>query len=762
MTSTLPSISLSTASSKPTSSSTRFVDPDHHELNRFDMRSYPSGSADATLGSDHTSVTPVANGDVPLSTDAKCEGSCNDVKKVLSLGSGKASLPSSVAPSIVVDKWDDDWLKEPKYKELYKRSAKSASKGFERFFLAQEMMPSETESSGSSISEMKSGINFKDPNKRNAVWNMQFSHDGKYMATAGDDGVIRIWQVLSSVMDRHTEEDKLKGGLVSPSDVSFVDEDLELDGYAHDSKKRKDKRKKKEDFAPIFKSRPIREFVSHSDTINCLDWSKNNFLLSGSQDNTVKLWHVDRPACLATFNTKDVVTSVKFLPTDDRFFISGGLDCRVLLWSVQENEIIYKRNIPELITVLEFSTDGDEIYVGCYNGCCFILATTGLDITGMFEIKKKKQTPKITGMQALLSPDGDKKLLITSDDSRVRLFGHGSGKLEVRYKGFQNDHSAIKASSSDDLRYVISGSEDGWAYVWSLKLDELKEPGSADRDKSFSKPWFSTGSGGFNLKSIFGDEDCLFKNKNYTAFRLFQSRCNVAIFAPTTTSKLLELSNDPLFELFNTFSTPKQRVGLELASSIIITTDNHGMIRVYRRDFAYGVRKPLLSKKSNVQFSLDSAEISTLHSSRSTTRNGTETSSINRAGSLSAALSRGRSLTSNSVIKVQSLSPNMQHSHIDSYFSPLASTVVTSRNGNSFEAETDSALTKPESKDTNLGISRTPTLTSQQSALSDEPEGGLSCLNCGGQKFSAKSMTDRGDNKIVFYCDHCGYRLRLD
>ena len=83
----------------------------------------------------------------------------------------------------------------------------------------------------------------------------------------------------------------------------------------------------------------MREFRGHSSSVLSLAWSKNNFLITGSMDKTVKLWHVDRDRCLQTFEHEDFVTSVKFHPLDDRFFLSGSLDNGVRLWSVLENSV---------------------------------------------------------------------------------------------------------------------------------------------------------------------------------------------------------------------------------------------------------------------------------------------------------------------------------------------------------------------------------------------------------------------------------------
>jgi WD40 repeat protein len=55
------------------------------------------------------------------------------------------------------------------------------------------------------------------------------------------------------------------------------------------------------DASLIFDPRPVKEFVGHGDDVFDLSWSNNNFLLTGSRDKSVKLWHVSTDAALKTF-----------------------------------------------------------------------------------------------------------------------------------------------------------------------------------------------------------------------------------------------------------------------------------------------------------------------------------------------------------------------------------------------------------------------------------------------------------------------------
>ncbi len=65
------------------------------------------------------------------------------------------------------------------------------------------------------------------------------------------------------------------------------------------------------------------------------------------------------------------------------------------------------------------------------------------------------------------SPD-DEKILITSNDSRIRIYYTRDKSLYRKYKGLDVRGSQIRAAVSRDGEYIISGSEDRFVYIWNL------------------------------------------------------------------------------------------------------------------------------------------------------------------------------------------------------------------------------------------------------------------------------------------------------
>lgn len=84
---------------------------------------------------------------------------------------------------------------------------------------------------------------------------------------------------------------------------------------------------------------------------------------------------------------------------------------------------------------------------------------------------KNVKGKKVTSLCPFPLPSctGD-RLLVTTNDSRMRLY-HVSDKIvEAKYAGHENTSSQIRASFSDDGRWIISGSEDRHVYSQSRAL----------------------------------------------------------------------------------------------------------------------------------------------------------------------------------------------------------------------------------------------------------------------------------------------------
>ncbi|KAF1378660.1 hypothetical protein PFLUV_G00192840 [Perca fluviatilis] len=318
-----------------------------------------------------------------------------------------------------------------------------------------------------------------------AVWTMKFSHCGRLLATAGQDNVVRIW-VLKSAFD-YFNNMRLKyntEGRVSPSPsqeslCSSKSDDPGASCAPEDPDT--------EDRNAPFRQVPFCKYKGHTADLLDLSWSKNFFLLSSSMDKTVRLWHISRRECLCCFQHIDFVTAIAFHPRDDRYFLSGSLDGKLRLWNIPDKKVALWNEVDgqtRLITAANFCQNGKYAVIGTYDGRCIFYDTERLKYHTQIHVRstrgRNKVGRKITGIEPL---PGENKILVTSNDSRIRLYDLRDLSLSMKYKGYVNSSSQIKASFSHDYSFIVSGSEDKYVYIWSTYHD-LSKFTSVRRDRN--------------------------------------------------------------------------------------------------------------------------------------------------------------------------------------------------------------------------------------------------------------------------------------
>jgi WD40 repeat protein len=173
--------------------------------------------------------------------------------------------------------------------------------------------------------------------------------------------------------------------------------------------------------------------------------------------------------CLRVFSHTDFVTSIQFHPIDDKYFLSGSLDEKVRLWSIPEQTVVDWVNIHEMVTAVCFSPDGKKAVIGSYKGKCRFYSVEGnqFEYITQMGVKntrgKNSRGKKITGLQYM--PGVDRFLLVTSNDSRIRMYDGFT--LCCKYKGHRNANSQIASGFSPGGGFIACGSEDGCVCIWS-------------------------------------------------------------------------------------------------------------------------------------------------------------------------------------------------------------------------------------------------------------------------------------------------------
>lgn len=306
-----------------------------------------------------------------------------------------------------------------------------------------------------------------------AVWCMKFSSCGRLLATAGQDRVLRIWvlkEAYAFFQDMRTKYNADAKSSPTPSQESLVShhsaDDAAALAQAADAA------------SGPFMPKAFCTYNGHTSDLLDVSWSKNYFILSSSMDKTVRLWHISRRECLCCFQHIDFVTAIAFHPRDDRYFLSGSLDGKLRLWNIPDKKVALWNEVDgqtKLITAANFCQNGKFAVVGTYDGRCIFYNTDQLKYHTQIHVRstrgRNKTGRKISGIEPM---PGEDKILVTSNDSRVRLYDLRDLNLSCKYKGYANVSSQIKASFSNDGKYIVAGSENQCIYIWKTRHDYSK------------------------------------------------------------------------------------------------------------------------------------------------------------------------------------------------------------------------------------------------------------------------------------------------
>ena len=209
----------------------------------------------------------------------------------------------------------------------------------------------------------------------------------------------------------------------------------------------------------------IKTLTGHTSFINSLALSKNkNFIVSGSKDNTVKIWNIETENCIDTYNYTSNVKCVSISKNDTYIASTNGSD-EIHIWNINPNnlDIIDRRTITidNLIGVnsISLNHDGTQIATGTYNGRVSIFDTSNGNSIVVFN----KHTAKVNSVS--FSGNG-RYLASASSDHTVKVWNVVNRSYIRNYQGHRHEVNTV--SFNDDNTTIVSGGRDRRVIIWNL------------------------------------------------------------------------------------------------------------------------------------------------------------------------------------------------------------------------------------------------------------------------------------------------------
>jgi hypothetical protein len=277
-----------------------------------------------------------------------------------------------------------------------------------------------------------------------------FSPDGRFMATAGNDGLVQVRDGRTGRLIRNwkAHDAQARQAAFSPDGTFLV-----TVGFDQTIK-----------FWDPVDGTLRRSTHAHSDRIQCVAVSPDGRLIAtGANDKKIIITNAanGEPVQVLTAH-RERVRGVAFSP-DGRTLASGAMDASVKLWDTKTWQC--RKTLgphPKPVLCVAFSPDGSRLAVGCGGGPVRVwdVATGRLLLT--------PDGHKGNVFSVAYNPDG-RYMATASSDETVKLWNSQDGKLLRELKEHQAEVCAV--AFSPDGKLLVSGGKDRMIRCW--KVDEV-------------------------------------------------------------------------------------------------------------------------------------------------------------------------------------------------------------------------------------------------------------------------------------------------
>ncbi|GJW23778.1 WD repeat-containing protein 26 [Tanacetum coccineum] len=247
------------------------------------------------------------------------------------------------------------------------------------------------------------------------VWYLQFSQNGKYLASSSSDNSAIIWEVDSD-------------GKVSLK----------------------------------------HRLIGHQKPISSISWSpKDDQILTCGVEEVVRRWDVSSGECLHVYEKGLLgLISCSWSP-DGKCVFSGLTDKSIVMWDLDGKEIECLKGQKTIkISDLHITSDGKLIITVCKENTILLIDR---------ESKNERCIEEEQMIVSFTLSRDNKYLLVSLVNEELHLWSiQGHIRLAAKYKGHRRSRFIVRACFGGlEQAFIASGSEDSQVYIWHRGSGEL-------------------------------------------------------------------------------------------------------------------------------------------------------------------------------------------------------------------------------------------------------------------------------------------------
>ncbi|KAK2181580.1 hypothetical protein NP493_392g05000 [Ridgeia piscesae] len=182
------------------------------------------------------------------------------------------------------------------------------------------------------------------------IFTVRFSPDGQTLASGGFERLIFLWNTYGECENFAV----LKGHTGAIMQVVFSTDGTRLVSASTD---------KTVAIWDIEVGTRLKKLKGHQTFVNSCDITRRGpqFICSGSDDGTVRLWDTRKKGAAQSFQNTYQVTSVCFSDTGEQI-MSGGIDNDVKVWDLRKTDLLYQmQGHTDTVTGIRLSSDGSYL-----------------------------------------------------------------------------------------------------------------------------------------------------------------------------------------------------------------------------------------------------------------------------------------------------------------------------------------------------------------------------------------------------------------
>jgi len=314
---------------------------------------------------------------------------------------------------------------------------------------------------------------------RGRVESLALSPDGRFILTSSEDPIARLWDAESGVLIREFAiyDSKARNSarrVVDPESEDNMDASIEAELPSH----------------AVFSKDGTRVATARGSVVHVFDTQSGRLvtkihgeggltgaicsieispdgttILTGSLDNTARLWSVNNGTLLKTLNGHTGYVELATYSPSGMKILTVSDDQTARIWDAKSGRLL--RTLVRhhgRVFVGAFSHAGDKVVTGGDGGEVFV-----------WDVKSGKTTVALMGhsdfiTSAVFSKDG-LHVLTASTDSTAKIWNSKTGELERNLS--EHRGTVLKAAYSIDSKLIVTASSDKTARMWDAATGTL-------------------------------------------------------------------------------------------------------------------------------------------------------------------------------------------------------------------------------------------------------------------------------------------------